>query len=400
MRIGFFTDSYLPRLDGIAISVESFRKHLEELGHEVYVFCPKRPGEFTEVSKRIYRFNSTPAFIYDEYRHTFPFAPKHLTFIKKLNLDIIHVHTSPLQVALLGHIAARRYNIPLVSTAHSDPGLLNDYGWLRAVFSFGANTTLMFAPKPRQRPHIVAFRGQNELLKQYFDQFDRIIAPSAKIRGSIQELGVSAQIEIIPTGVDLKQMPPSTARQSQRKALGLKPTDIAFVSTSRHVKEKRIDFLVRAFAVASQNMSNCVFLIIGDGPMKSRVERLANKLGVTSKIKFMGRLEHKTLLETLAAADVLVNGSLRETQGLVFNEAAMVGLPVIALEADINPIIQHEKTGLITDDNLFNFSQAMIRLATDDRLRQRLGKHARELAKAHSAAIEAKKLIKLYKQLV
>ena len=91
MRIGLFSDSYLPRMDGIAISVESFRLGLEALGHTVFVCCPKRPEQFDEPNNRIYRFSSLPSFSYEGYRDTFPFMPEHIRSVNSLRLDIIHI---------------------------------------------------------------------------------------------------------------------------------------------------------------------------------------------------------------------------------------------------------------------------------------------------------------------
>ncbi len=399
MRIGFFTDSYLPRLDGIAISVETFREHLEELGHEVYIFCPHRPEPFQEPSPRVYRFKSTPSVLYDEYRNTFPFSRKHYKAISQLGLDIVHIHT-PMQIGILGHIIASRNHLPLVTTCHSDPGLFKDYKWLKYVFTLTVGVTTLLAPRDAHKRRLANPLSFNSTVRAYMDQFDLIIAPSTKIQKSLKLFGIHARIEIVPTGFDVNALPVDGRRGAQRQKLGLNDDHIAIISTSRLVQEKRIDFLLYCFAIACRDHPNYVFLIVGDGPKKKELIRLAQKLGISSQIKFLGKLERKELVATLQAADVLVNASLRETQGLVFNEAAAVGLPVIALEEDINPILQHQSTALIPANTVESYAHAVQELASSTTKRHEFGKRALGLARLYGSSNQAKKLEKLYTELL
>lgn len=399
MRIGFFTDSYLPRLDDIAVSVETFREHLEELGHEVYIFCPQRPEPFEEPSPRIYKFKSIPALLYDEYLNTFPFLRKHYRAIAELNLDIVHVHT-PLQLGILGHIVARKCNLPLVTTCHSDPDLFKDYKWLKGVIAATSAVTLLLFPRNKNKRRLanpLSFKAQ---LRAYLDQFDLIVVPSEKIRKSLRRLGVGVRTEIVPTGFDLNLLPAKSSRISERHKLGLSEEDVALISTSRHVREKRIDFLLQAFALACANHPNYVFLLVGDGPKEKKLARLSKKLGISRQVQFLGKLGRNELLATLEAADILVNASFRETQGLVFNEAAAAGLPVIALENDINPILQHGKTALIPANTAEDYARAIEDLCSDAHKRREFGKRARELALSYSSSNQAKRLEKLYLELV
>lgn len=396
MHIGFFTDSYLPRLDGIAISVETFRKNLEDLGHKVYVFCPERPGPFQPPSPRIYRFKSLPALLYDEYRNTFPFTPKNIKTIEKLQLDIVHIHT-PLQIGILGHYIAHKFKIPLVTTCHSDPGLFQEYGWLKNVISIVAGITLLM---PQQNNHrkLINPTNFNSVLKSYLNQYALIIAPSDKIKKSLIRLGVKARTEIIATSFDTSLIPKASKRFSQRQKLGLS-SHVVFISTSRHVKEKRLDFILNAFAITARNHPEYFLLLIGDGPKNTELRNLTKNLGINQQVKFLGKLERGDLIACLQAADILVSASLRETQGLVINEAAAVGLPVIALESDINPILQDNKTGLIPSNNIKDYAAAMQQLASNPDMRRQFGVLAKKLAEKYTPINQAKRLEKLYLEL-
>lgn len=399
MRIGFFSDSYLPRLDGIAISVETFRKNLEDLGHEVYVFCPKRPEPFNPPSKRIYTFKSTDALLYDEYRNTFPFTRNHIKAIKELKLDIVHVHT-PLQIGMLGNIVARKQKLPLVTTCHSDPNLFKDYGWLKSVFGLTTTVISLFAPHHSRRPHLANPLSIDAQIRTYFNNFDLIITPSDKIDKHVKKLGTTTHSVVVSTGFDTSLLPKTNARVRRRKQLGLDEKDIVFISTSRHVKEKRLDFLLRSYALAAKDRPGYVLLMVGDGPELRRLKKLAATFNISGRIKFIGKLQRTELVATLQAADVLVNASLRETQGLVFNEAAAVGLPTIALEPDINPIVVHNKTALIPGNTMQEYAEAITALADHHKRRVSYGSNAQKLTMKYSSHNQAKHLVRLYEQLL
>ena len=101
MRIGFFSDSYLPSRDGIAISVETSRQQLEAMGHEVYIMAPAPSLRYKEKNKRVIRFPAVKGLFYEDYLTSLFFPPQALRKIEKLKLDIIHFHT-PGQMGFLG----------------------------------------------------------------------------------------------------------------------------------------------------------------------------------------------------------------------------------------------------------------------------------------------------------
>ena len=123
MRIGMFTDYYLPVKTGVSTSVESFREQLELMGHEVFVFAPSDSIRVREENERIIRFPALKGLFVENYMTSVFFPPQQIRKIEKLNLDIIHFH-DPSQIGLLGVHIALKNNIPLVSTYHTD---LNEY---------------------------------------------------------------------------------------------------------------------------------------------------------------------------------------------------------------------------------------------------------------------------------
>ena len=118
MRIGLFTDSYRPSINGIVYVVESLKRELEALGHEVFVFCPAKtinPSKDDEQTDNghIIRFPSLKGAFFDDYDTSIFFPPRELLRIKKLKLDVIHIFT-PSQIGLIGVRASHKYEIPCV----------------------------------------------------------------------------------------------------------------------------------------------------------------------------------------------------------------------------------------------------------------------------------------------
>ena len=107
MRIGLFTDTYRPTINGIVFVVDSLKSQLEAMGHEVYIFCPARsmrPAKQQELlfeDNHVVRFPSFRSGFFEDFDLTLFFPPAVLRRIQELELDVIHVF-SPSQVGLLG----------------------------------------------------------------------------------------------------------------------------------------------------------------------------------------------------------------------------------------------------------------------------------------------------------
>ncbi len=125
MRIGLFTDTYRPSINGIVFVVESLKRHLEDLGHEVYIFCParsirrgKHAATYSE-NDHVVRFVSVKGAFFEDYDTTLFFPPRVLGQIRDLDLDVIHFFT-PGQVGLMGVFAGYRNNTPVVAQHCTD----------------------------------------------------------------------------------------------------------------------------------------------------------------------------------------------------------------------------------------------------------------------------------------
>ena len=124
MRIGLFTDSYTPDINGVSTSVFNLRKALMKMGHTVYIVTVNNSiikHEYDEKEK-ILKLPGIPVGIYN-YRFSEIYSISTIKIIKKWNLDVIHSHTE-FGVGIFARILSKQFKIPLVHTYHT---LYEDY---------------------------------------------------------------------------------------------------------------------------------------------------------------------------------------------------------------------------------------------------------------------------------
>lgn len=157
---------------------------------------------------------------------------------------------------------------------------------------------------------------------------------------------------------------------------------VRFISVGRLLHWKGFHLGLRAFAQADLP-DLAEYWIVGDGPERSRLEKLAKTLGVRNKVKFWERLSRKETLKKLGESLALVHPSLHESGGLVCLEAMAAGLPVICLDLGGPAIQVTEETGFkipahTPEQTVRELAQAMACLARDSEQRMRMGQAAQK----------------------
>jgi glycosyltransferase involved in cell wall biosynthesis len=252
MRIGFFSDRYLPLTDGIAYSIESFRVELEALGHEVYIFAPKPNLRYKEPSPHIIRFPAVKGLFWEDYMSSFFFPPQVIKQVEKLNLDIIHFHT-PGQLGMFGAYFALRHNIPLVTTYHTD---LYEYVKHYPAVLPGTIALSMLAPvitgggMDEYRTALSSIKPQRSVddwnqkivergVTLIHNHCDLVIAPSVKMERQLKGWKTIPPIAILPTGVD--EITTNSAKIDEVRAqFGLSTHDQIILFVGRIGTEKNI----------------------------------------------------------------------------------------------------------------------------------------------------------------
>jgi 1,2-diacylglycerol 3-alpha-glucosyltransferase len=372
MRIGFFTDTYTPQTNGVVTSIRLFHKALEARGHEVRVFAPAPAMPDDDPST--VRFRSMPLIFQREMRLASPVSFEAMRAIEVADLDIVHAH-DPFSIGLFGLRVARRRQIPYVHTYHTLYPEYVHYVW---------DTTL--STKVAER-----------LSREYCDLCDAIIAPSTKIERYLRRWGTTSPIDVIATGVDTKRFEtaPQAGVNELRGRLGFDVDQRVLLFVGRLGREKSVDTLLRALSCSRH--SDAVLLIVGDGPDRRDLERMARESRLGDRVRFAGYLEGSDLVAAYHLADAFVFASTTETQGLVIGEALAAGLPVVAVQDPaVADFVIDGETGFLVPAHHEPMARAIDAILDNNDLRVAMSKASVERAGHFSIGVQAERLEACY----
>jgi len=376
MRIGVFSNTYLPTISGVVRSISSYKAALEELGHEVHVFTQGARG-YQDNEPNIHRYVSIGLGLPNDLPVTFPFSPSIDRLLNDLRLDVIHSQ----HPILLGNVAqqkARQLGIPLVYTLHAQ------------YWHYGIYMPVRFLQEPYNR--YITRR-----VKNYLRGCDHIIAPSNSMHDlMVEKFQVQKPIAVIPTGIDLKAYE-QFDRKEMRKKFGW-GNDFIIISTGRLAPEKNWLDLIQVASQIIQNNSGVRLVLLGDGPQRIALERQAAELGITDKLKFVGMVPYDEVASYLVAADLFAFTSLTETQGLGTLEAMAAGLPVAAFNAiGTRDIVVDGENGILTEANSPTLAHAIERTLKDRDQMEKLKIGALKTARQLDIRVLVKDLVEIYK---
>jgi 1,2-diacylglycerol 3-alpha-glucosyltransferase len=313
MKIGFFTDTFAPTRNGVVTSIESFGGELVGRGHDVHVFCPRSDRE-QHLGMQVHSYPSVRFPPYPEYKVGFPVrgVPE---------LDIVHTH-GPFTFGWFGLWIARRQGIPKISTYHT---IMSDY--VQYISRVGKRALGKLA---------------DNYCAVHYNKYDTVVTPSHALRKTLRR--VHSPIEVIPTGIDTSFFRRIDLNRARRK-LGIEAEKV-FVYVGRLSREKHVDFVIRAAKDFLDDDSG--LWIVGQGPEKARLERLAASLRLGKQVHFTGFVQDELLPYYYTAADAFITASTCETQGIVLAEAMACGCPVIGADyLAIPETIKDGKNGLL-----------------------------------------------------
>ena len=378
MRIGFFTNTYLPATGGIITVLENYEKEMEKRGHDVFIFAAGH-RDYQDKDPRVFRFRSIDL----HYKVSYPLpiisSRRISKIIKELKLDIIHSQ----HFFICGQIAwyyAQKFNIPLVFTQHTRYDFYTHY--------------VPYLPKE------ISIPLAEILCVFYADTSDVVIAPTQDIKESLLKYKVKKPIFVIPSGIYLEKFSEMN-NQAIRRKYNISENKLLLLTVSRLNPEKNISFLLKSFRKIILKYPNTYFMIVGDGPSRKELELQATKLGIRKKIIFTGNIHQDKIPFYYNTADIFLFSSFTETQGIVIAEAMAASLPVVAIEANgVKDVIINKENGFLTSDNIDDFSQTVIKLIDNPDLRKNISKKARKTAKKFSIEHTTQKILNLYEKAI
>lgn len=314
LNIGLFTETYYPEINGVANSCFMLKTELEKMGHNVYVFTTKTPGE-PEFEHNVFRVPSVPFIFLSDRRVGLFYQPKLASTIKKLELDLIHTNTE-FSLGIFGRIMAKELNIPVVHTYHT---IYEDYSH-----------------------YIMKIKRLDKRTKSAIRYFTRrccnsasiVIVPTDKVKKLLHTYQVYNNIKVIPTGINLDKFRRDRYSREEiiglRNQYGIKEDEKTIIYLGRISKEKNIEELLRAMPMYMEQHEDVKFVIVGGGPDKERLMLITEELGISRRVIFAGEQPWDVIGKYYQLGDVFVSASQSETQGLTYIEAMAAGLPVVA----------------------------------------------------------------------
>lgn len=410
MRIGFFSDRYLPFTDGIACSMEDARRELEDLGHEVYIFAPKPDRRYCELAPRVTRFPAVKGLFFDDYRCSVFYPPRTRRQVDKLELDLVHFHT-PGQIGMFGAYYARRYDLPLVTTYHTDlyeyvthyPGVLPGVVALSilAPYVTGGGAGERRISRSCARPERSIDRWNQKVVERgmtlIHNSCDLVITPSAKMTAQLGGWNTTSRIATLPSGVDEIASSPGAVAAARRE-LGFAEDDQVVLFVGRIGSEKNLSLLIEAFTHVASGNDRARLLLIGPGDEDGRFREQAAATACADRITFTGRKPRAELGAFYELAEVFAFPSTADTQALVVNEAAWAATPIVMVDRNISQIVEDGVSGLYAAESPEGLAEKISTLLDRPEYAEALGRAARERAGKLTARIQAGKLARLYEE--
>lgn len=296
MRIALFTETFLPKVDGIVTRLRHTVEHLQRNDDRVLIICPD--GGITEYKgAKIYGISGFPLPMYPELTLALP-RPAIGEVLEKFNPDVIHV-VNPAVLGLAGIIHSKIHNIPLVASYHTHlPQYLQHYG-------LGMLEGLLW-----------------ELLKAGHNQAALNLCTSTAMVKELTARGIE-RVDLWQRGVDTELFHPSLASEQMRQKLSQNNSEAPLLLyVGRLSAEKEIERIKPIL----EGIPEARLALVGDGPHREALEKHFEG----TNTYFVGYLTGTDLASAFASADAFVFPSRTETLGLVLLEAMAAGCPVVA----------------------------------------------------------------------
>ena len=334
MRIAIITENFLPKLDGVTRTLAKLLEHLQLTGHEAMLLGPDS-GMEEYAGAEIVGTAGLPFPFYPELKFNF-FRPLFMRKLDEFRPDIIHL-VDPVILGATGLAAARFFNVPLVSSYHTNLAAYCEH------FGFSLLTRPMWS--------------YNRFVHS---QCSLTFCPSPSTAAMLRLEGFE-HLRIWPRGVDTTIFKPerrsSALRVSWLGEENSKKTVLLYVG--RVSWEKNLQLLVKAYR--GMEHSNTHLVIVGEGPASLEMQQELAGLPVT----FTGYLAGEALATAYASSDVFAFPSRTETFGQVVLEAMASGLPVVGLIAEgVCDLVENEQTGLLVPDAHIQEDEQIVRYRT------------------------------------
>jgi len=383
LRVAMFTNNYLPFIGGVPLSIDRLFRGLVRAGHTVKIFAPTYQQQWKDPQDgSVFRCPGLLSLHVDTFPIVNIFSRKIKSEFKKCRCELVHIH-HPFWLGKKGLRLAQKRRIPVVFTYHTR---LEHY------------THYIPLPGAALKNLVAHF-----VIKQFANRCDAIITPTESTEEYLRNLGVSALIETIPTGISIDEYSAWSDEQVQElRSQYVDTGEKLLISVSRLAEEKNLDFLIDGLVkVKGRCKKPFRCLLVGEGPEKQRLMDKVNMLGLADTIIFTGNLAPHEVVRCYLAADLFVFASTSETQGMVLLEAMAGGCPVVAVRASgVYDLVKDGSNGFAVAESTDTWASKIIQVMENNRLLSAMSANSRKFSDKYSVEKITDRVLKLYRRVL
>jgi phosphatidylinositol alpha 1,6-mannosyltransferase len=371
MRIVYFSESLLPLVDGVSLTLANLFDAIEDEPVDFRIYSPFVPDATIRWSHRVRQVRSVAFPLYRDYRVSVPWGHGVSAELDEFAPDIVHVASpTPLAVWAQSYCAAR--GIPVVATFHTNfVAYFRHYGVPRlAGLGWG-------------------------WLQWFYRRCSATFAPSRTIQRELEERGVP-NVRIWSRGIDTQRFSPGNRDAALRAGLGVDAERPLLLLVSRLVKEKDLGDLIGVDAWLRDRGVRYRLALVGDGPMRAELE------AALPDAHFAGQQRGAELARWYASADVFVFPSTTETFGNVVLESLASGVPAVVVDrGGPQDLIDDGVTGSIARSNdVQDIAEKVAALLTHRHVRERMAEAARSSAEGREWRVINRRLLEDYRKII
>jgi 1,2-diacylglycerol 3-alpha-glucosyltransferase len=377
VRIGIFTNCYLPMVNGVVGAIGLLKRGFEEQGHETHIFAPAF-DDYRDTEERVYRYLALDLTKEVKYPVAVPFSWKIQKIIDSLALDLIHCH-HPFVLGPAGHKAARGKRIPTIYTFHTQYEQYSHY-----------------IPLPLNLVNWLSKRK----IRNFCQSVAQITTPAESARELLISYGVTNPVAVIPNPTLL-----ATAAGNGgaiRARYGLERQRV-LITIGRIAAEKNLGLLLKSYRHILNRIDpgSIRLMIVGDGPELEKLKQTSVALGLDDRVIFTGLVTPAEVPQYLAAADLFLMTSLSEVKPLSQLEALAAGVPLISVKAPgANDTIVDAVNGRLVPDDPVEIGEVVLQLLADEIKLARYKKAARRTAERYSHSKIAAEYLELFERTI
>lgn len=382
MKILITTDLFTTETNGVVTSTKNLWDELVKAGHEVRILTVAE-NIHSRKEGDVYFIRSLPlGAIYPDVRMPTSYHHKLIKELIAWKPDIIHSQCEFFSFQF-AHYVAKKAGTPIVHTYHT---LYEQYV-----------------------SYVLHMKGVGEkavakLSKMRLKNVQLIIAPTAKVENALRAYGITVPIKVIPSGIRLdrhKLRLTPQERQEGRAKWGIQPQQKVLLNLGRLGTEKNLDELVRYFAEAKKKLPyDMKFLIVGGGPAREMLEKLAESLGISQDVIFTGMVAPEDVAKYYQLGDVFVGASTSETQGLTYVEASANALPLLCRKDPCLDAVMFPGENGYTYTNESEFCAYLDKILADDMWIENARKRSEQIALGYSKETFGEAVQEVYNQVL